>query len=435
MLEEVCHHPHPESAFLFSSLGKAGSIVAQAGQPPQGGMIGQPPMPGQPATMLEKATWLMKNRNMPAFSPPAPSEAAASWANHASIANDKAQDALMDILRIKSDALDRINTIAAQGQKVMEKAELTRENMVNDFNKEAVDVYNNFTAAKEAVSRMMKMAETQLVAAKRIAAKTDDASRVLENPIQGNSTAVAQSSFADKAEGTSGVENNAEIEPILDMIRKYMASVKSGEKSFPSLLSLVRNRGDPLASVVSQASAESSKLSSDQLAQNAKTAEEIALQSIGDARREADVKAFNTRLSFGTIMHDTAAAVSAALKSAKDLSQSVVMKELNAEKEILTLLREAQQTSLDAANEASKAETIARRAADFANQMAGKAAYAQNAAGQAMAAQMAQAMGYPVSVHGTPSPFPPFQVQQASVDGVACLMLVAQRRAKLGDYI
>ena len=403
----------------------------KSGQPPQqAGLPGQPPrpVPGQ------QNTWLMKNRNPPAFAPPAPSEAAASWANHASIANDKAQDALNDIIKIKTDAFNRINTIAQQAQKVMQQVEVSRESMVKDFNKEAIAVYNNYTVAKQAVADMLKMAEAQLIAAKKMASSADNATRIL-----GKSTAakVTTASFADKTPDPAQEQSNPEIEPILQMIRKYMASIKSGQKPYPTPLKPVNENSstiDPLQSVAGTASKESAEQSSEQFAKLAKETEQAALKSIGDARNEADVKAFMARLSVGTLMHDTAAAVSVALKSAKDLSETVMLKELQAEKDILNLLREAQQTSLDAANEAIKAETIARRAADFTNQMAGKAMYAQNAAGQAMAAQMAQAMGYPVSVQGMPSPFPPIPVTQASMDIMTCL-LVPYRKTKLGEFI
>ncbi len=230
------------------------------------------------------------------------------------------------------------------------------------------------------------------------------------------------------------------------MIRKYMENMKDvPEVKAPPVSSDIKSTApsqtvadqgpDPLEPVADAAKEQSAKQSTEQLGAAAKEAESKALANIGDANHEAQLKAFMARLSIGTLMHDTAAAVSAALKSAKDAGTNVMLKEINAEKDILDLLRQAQQTSLDAANEASRAEAIAMRAADYTRQMAAKADFAQNAAGQALAAQMAQAMGYPIAVHGEPSPFPPLAT--AFIPPLACVLLGTSpfHRDRLSSYI
>jgi hypothetical protein len=423
--------------------------------------MGQPPM-GQPPLGQPGSTWLMKNRNPPAFAPPAPSEAAASWANHASLANDKAQDALRDIIQIKTDALSKVNQIAEQARKVMEKVEALRQSTVTDFNKESIAVFNNYMVAKDSVLKMLKMAEGQLLAAKKIAQKADHNARILSKssgkaaagPSPGADAKVTKASFAQVTSFPKKVPKdtgNPEIDPILKLIREYMAKINKGKGgealTQPRVASgatastnqtVNSNASDPLKNVAENEAKESAKQSVEELDRQAKESELKAIEGLADSRNEAAVKAFMARLSMGTLMHDTAAAVSAALKSARDAGQNLIVKEINAEKDILDLLRQAQQTSLDAANEAIKAETVARRAADFTRLMATKAKYAQNAAGQAMAAQMAQAMGYPVAVKGEPSPFSKWSdVQQASTDSVLCsvVMLQSQRKERVKAFI
>jgi hypothetical protein len=439
-----CHSHEPVAFPLSRGLGMAGAMMTQ-----QPMMMGAQPMPGQPGMygaglptvgqpgmpmmgqsgmnggMAPAGTnWLMKNRGPIPFNPPAPAEAAASWANHASIANEKAQSALQDIEKIKADAFSRINSIADQAQQVMAKAEATRQNIANDFNKEALVVFNNYTVAKDAVLKMLKMAENQALAAKKASLNVYKAN--LKTASLGGTRKPSDSSFAEATSfPRKRVPVGDDIAPILDMIRKYMATLKSNG----SILKGPSVAGDvqaitPTKTVASQgidapeAQPSNTPESSEKLQQASKAAENKVMDSIGNANNEADVRAFMARLSTGTLMHDTAAAVSTALKSAKDAAERVMIKEINAEKEILDLLRQAQQRSLDAANEAIRAEGIARRAADFTRSMAAKADYAQHASAQALAAQMAQAMGYPVAVKAEPSPFPP--VPPVS-DGTAAL--------------
>lgn len=479
------HHHHAVS-FPQTYPGAAQPNSAAQAQPAPGATMAPGAKPNAALASMGK-NWLMKNRGPPPFNPPAPAEAAASWANHASLANDKAQSALRDIEKIKVDAFARVNQIAEQAQKVMEKAEMTRQSVANDFNKEAVSVFNNYTVAKDAVLKMLKMAEAQALAAKKAAQIVDDSARYLSKA-KGKSLSVGQqvrtkassfaevSSFPKKSTATTGKNSSAhhhskttggrshkavtkpeplqpkpmkenDISPILEMIRKYMDNMKqtpdkfkagpvSGDIRSTAPSATVASQGsDSLAPVADAAKEESAKQSTEQLEAAAKEAEAKALANIGDANHEAQIKAFMARLSMGTLMHDTAAAVSAALKSAKDAGTNVMLKEINAEKEILDLLRQAQQTALDSANEASKAEAIALRAAEFTRHMAAKADFAQNAAGQALAAQMAQAMGYPIAVHGEPSPFPP--VEEAFIPPLACVLLgtSAFRRDRLSSYI
>ena len=117
------HHHHAVS-FPQTYPGAAQPNSAAQAQPAPGATMAPGAKPNAALASMGK-NWLMKNRGPPPFNPPAPAEAAASWANHASLANDKAQSALRDIEKIKVDAFARVNQIAEQAQKVMEKAEMT----------------------------------------------------------------------------------------------------------------------------------------------------------------------------------------------------------------------------------------------------------------------------------------------------------------------
>ena len=384
--------------------------------------------------------WVYGNQTAPSFTPPAPAEAAAAWANHASVANDKAQDALRDIMQIRTDAANRVNSLHSQAQQTMDQIEALRASTLNNLKNDSTVVYNNYVAAKQEVVKMLHAAQKQALAAKELATNTSDAVREQQ---LAQKMSVQASSFADKeskVDDSPGdkpppvddskvtepqqTEEQRDIENILKMIRQYTASKVGATKTVAAV--------DDLAEISKQASSGSAKQSSEELRQSWAEKSAKAQDQLKHSAKDGDVKAFMARLSEGTLLYDTAAAVSAALKSAKDLGDTLVQKELDAEKQILGLLRDAQQSTIDAANEASKAEMIAMKAANFTQQMADQAKYAQNAAGQAMAAQMAQALGFSVTPQPTASPFmtlPPL-TQAGILDLSSTILLLAGNSGK-----
>jgi MoxR-like ATPase len=179
---------------------------------------------------------------------------------------------------------------------------------------------------------------------------------------------------------------------------------------------------DPLAKAEASAKTESADQSAAQLKAAEADRKAAASDVIKKTPGDADASKYLARLSAATIIHDGAIAVDNALKQAKDSADALVLKEVDAEKKILDLMRQAETARLEAAQEAGQAALKIKQAVDFTREMARKATYAQNAAGQAMAAQMAQAMGFPVTPQGVPSPFPPPTATEASIPVVALSM-------------
>ena len=113
------------------------------------------------------------------------------------------------------------------------------------------------------------------------------------------------------------------------------------------------------------------------------------------------------KIAEDTLFHDAAMALNNQLKSAKDFSDRLVMKELKAEQKIMKIISDAQRAALRSANVANRAELVAARALAYIENLREQSEYAQNASGQALAAQMAQALGFPVAAKGVPSLFAP----------------------------
>lgn len=421
-------------------------------------------------------SWLFRGKTAPSFTPPAPAETAAAWANHASMANDKAQDALRDIMQIRTDAANRVNVLNLQAQQTMDQVEALRASTLHSIKTDSAAVYNNYFAAKAAVSKMLHAAQKQALAAKELATGTQDAIREQQLSHKMTSSSLKSSSFADdsnagekphsdapkssepvekaepssrkidqtKTDGSSSslfpggdvgsgkltepqqTSDQRDLDNILKMIRRFSSNKVEATKTVAGI-----QEKDDLTEISQQASADSRHKSSEELKQSWENKNAKAQSQIKFSKDNADVKAFMARLSEGTLLYDTAAAVSAALKSAKDLGDALVMKELDAEKQILGLLNKAQQSTIDAANEASRAEMIAFKAAKFTQKMASSAAYAQNAAGQAMAAQMAQAMGFQVAPRPVNVPPPTL----AGIDQLAILFVAEKRRSTLSSLI
>lgn len=523
-------HQHHDTAFLgFGPVTTAtqGYPPAAAGAPPPAGgssffsrfsgsapqptpvnpclaPYGQPPMSMGPQPQVN--SWLLNKQTAPAFAPPAPAEAAASWANHAADANMKAQDALRDISQIKATALAKLQELSDQSAQAMAKVEQVRDATVSDLQRESQLVWNNYMAAKGIITKMLKDAETQAQATYKISQNLNDAHRqskfandlpALKNQgVGGSSANKSTSTFAQiptafagtgssddllsgmgggSAPGpsstggglglvsggsmksptggaTSGAPNpnssntnsanvnngdplaslgasgggnlppseltNADeqdLQHVIGMIKQYMQSLQNPQQGASNSSS-----ADPLGPVSTKAKADSAAASSKEFDAKVSSMKEGAAAAKAAGKAEARALIITTKLMEKTMGLDAANAISKALKEANDAAQRFMLKEIDSEKQLLDVLRQAQTSVVEAANIASKAEAVATQAATYAHQMAMRADYAQNAAGQAMAAQMAQAMGYPVAVKGEPSPFP--LVQEMGISPITCIV-------------
>lgn len=464
---------------------------------------GQPPMSMGPQPQVN--SWLFNKQTAPAFAPPAPAEAAASWANHAAVANMKAQDALRDISQIKATALAKLQELSDQSAQAMAKVEQVRDATVADLQRESQLVWNNYMAAKGIITKMLKDAEAQAQATFKISQNLNDVYRqsefandlpALKNQGVGGSSANTSSTFAQiptafpldgstddllsgmgggntgsglgsvsggstngssdvsaalagasesnsitnggtddllkssnggggpDTEGAPGGSNfppsqlttadEQDLQHVMGMIKQYMQTLQNSQQGASN-----SSWADPLGPVSMKAKADSAAASSKAFDAKVSSMKESAAAAKAAGKAEARALIITTKLMEKTMGLDAANAISKALKEAKDAAQRFMLKEIDSEKQLIDVLRQAQTSVVEAANIASKAEAVATQAATYARQMAMRADYAQNAAGQAMAAQMAQAMGYPVAVKGEPSPFP--LVEQMGISPITCI--------------
>lgn len=414
----------PASGGMYGQpAGPYGGMQGGAGMAPAGGMAPGGMFGGTP----QSKSWLMNRTTGPAFAPPPPAEAAANWANHAAIANSKAEGALSEILAIKQAAISKMKELDIKADRIQQDFNSMRESTISDLRKEAATVWHNYQEAKQSTMQMLKAAETQAIAAKKLVTGASDAVRV-------KSASFAQravdTSFAKKVPvsaapkgGAKDTKSDPEVDAVLQSIRNYMAKLKAGE------VKVAVKTVDPLAKAADSAKAESAEQSAAQMKAAEAERKAAAADVIKNTPADADSAKYLARLSAATIIHDGAIAVDNALKLAKDSADALVLKDIEAERKILDLMREAQTLNMQAAEEVSKAEATVRKAIDFTNDMAHKAAYAQNAAGQAMAAQMAQAMGFPVAPQGVPSLFAPPAVAEACIpSAVLALTLPRENR-------
>ena len=262
--KEAHHDEHTSSSFPW---GAGGGMFGQPagggmyGQPMGGGMYGQPAsggMYGQPAGPYggmqggagmapaggmapggmfggtpQSKSWLMNRTTGPAFAPPPPAEAAANWANHAAIANSKAEGALSEILAIKQAAISKMKELDIKADRIQQDFNSMRESTISDLRKEAATVWHNYQEAKQSTMQMLKAAETQAIAAKKLVTGASDAVRV-------KSASFAQravdTSFAKKVPvsaapkgGAKDTKSDPEVDAVLQSIRNYMAKLKAGE--------------------------------------------------------------------------------------------------------------------------------------------------------------------------------------------------------------
>jgi len=130
-------------------------------------------------------------------------------------------------------------------------------------------------------------------------------------------------------------------------------------------------------------------------------------ETLGSASRQA--KTLDARLTGDekALFIKAANQINSAIFSANKIADKLLLKELRAEQRIESTARSAERSAMSAVRAIDQAALKAAQAVKYIHSLRDQALYSNNAAGQAMAAQMAQAMGFPISAKGVPSPFPP----------------------------
>lgn len=413
-----------------------------------GGMYGQPyGQPGamgsgmySPAGQPQVNSWLMRGVTGPSFAPPAPAEAAAAWSNHASVAAQKAQHAYLDIEKVKADSIQRINDLNAKADTAVGTIKQLRDTYLEDLQKESSAVWNSYSAAKAAVDKMFKEAAEYSKSAYNLAQGTSDALRTQKFSAEISKLGGAKaSSFVDTPPAPVRFAHKSDEEAVMSLVRKYMEEVSKGGQASKDIKS---EQVAPIAVIAKTASTEHSRSHIAKVASDMKSASD---KTLAGTPSKAQSLEFLTKAAGATLLQDTATAMNTQLKHTEALVEKLTAKELDAEHKILEAISSAQKDLLEGANIASKASIIAGKALAKIENFQQQSEYAQNAAGQAMAAQMAQAMGFPIAAKSVPSPFPPPMraasypfsgaVYSQSMEGVMQLLppTIFQTRQKLSD--
>jgi len=160
-LHESGHHA--DTSFLFNSMpmGMGRGYSAYPPMAPNGNTMigtgavfnpaGAPPNTIQP----QSNTWLLRNQTAPAFTPPAPAEAAAMWSNHAAVAAQKAKMALTDIHNLRQSAISQVNDLRTQAQTARAEMRQQTDAALSEMQQGSLDVINNYALAKTAVAKMV----------------------------------------------------------------------------------------------------------------------------------------------------------------------------------------------------------------------------------------------------------------------------------------
>jgi hypothetical protein len=150
-------------------------------------------------------------------------------------------------------------------------------------------------------------------------------------------------------------------------------------------------------------------------------------KGLAKATPEAVAYKFAGEIARQTLMRDAANTINQVIDSARQITDKMVVKQVHAEGQINETISQTEQTASDLLQNINDVSTQADDAMKYINQLKDQALYAHNAAGQAMAAQMAQAMGFPISAKGITSPFPPPpSIQQASIGYMIAIISVAK---------
>jgi hypothetical protein len=313
-----------------------------------------------------------------------------------------------------------------------------------------------------------------------------------------SSPRTATSSFAKKSQSstTSSTFNyqptgDPELDRVLAMIKKYVdqttgatgddkpsAAVASQTKAASSAKSssisskiIGKGKGSSSASTTKSSSKSSSWFGQGNSKGGTSSVEDevvdaTAAQSTADSKRQLDEKIdkmstdsaaklakaspeaiaykYAGAIAQQTLMQDASNTINEVIESARQITDDMTVKQVEAEGQINETISQTEQSATDVLQNINDVASQASEALDYINQLKDQALYAHNAAGQAMAAQMAQAMGFPISAKGITSPFPPppqigeQDVEQAAIPIeyiVAQLFLREGTRKHVGSFI
>ena len=416
----VLHH---DSSFaVFGPYGPPyGAQPATGGSPP--GAYGQQPpgmfgqsnpasgMYGQQGSAPQSSSWLLRGRTGPSFAPPAPAEAAANWANHASLASAKAENVLMDIEKIRADAMQQVSKLSSEADQILAKVQSLSAKTVGDLQTESDKVILAYAAGKKAIDQMFLAAARDA----KIVSKwpTSGASpKTIELPADasksgisetGDKTAMADTSFAlFRRRHHHPTTGDPEVDAALTLVRQQIALMKGQQgRHGHHHGGTVRHGGRGREGGTDGQGGTGRHGGTDREGGTG------GKRHVNKHDRADEKERIAAKAASAVLLHDASNAINIALKNAKDLADKMNVREFESERQILEMLGRAQQSELKAAQIAGRAEIVAGRAVHYAQKMSHLAQYAQNAAGQAMAAQMAQAMGFPIAARGVPSPLPP----------------------------
>jgi hypothetical protein len=483
---------HQETSFIFPSRPMGPSLAptpmmrqsnnAMIGSGAVFNPPGAPPNPLQP----QSQTWLLKNRTSPAFAPPAPAEAAAMWSNHAALAAHKAKSAVRDIEHLRQSAIAQLNDLRTQAQ--ISRSELRQETdaALSEMKQGSLDIMNNYALAKAAVAKMYKTAEKYAVGAYKMAQDVNDAKRTEAfanelKTLKGSTVGIKSKSTADSAKSggprtatssfanrpTSGKSSfnyeptgDPELDRVLAMIKRHVDKLngvkvddsatgsvgsvaKSATKSTTKSSSLTGKDKAPKSGVVGEvvdaAKAESAAASNKQMDEKIAKMSSDSSAKLSNASPEAVAYKYAGEIAKETLTRDASNVIKEVIESARQIVDDMTVKQVEAEGQINESVSQAEQNASDVLQNINNTASEADEALRYIEQLKDQALYANNAAGQAMAAQMAQAMGFPISAKGITSPFPPPpNIEQAVVTTPAIfshIFMAKELKTRIASFI
>ena len=196
--------------------------------------------------------------------------------------------------------------------------------------------------------------------------------------------------------------------------------------------------------VVDATAAQSTADSKRQLDEKIDKMSTASAAKLAKASPEAVAYKYAGEIAQQTLTQDASNTINEVIESARQITDDMTVKQVEAEGQINETISQTEQSANDVLQNINDVASQASEALDYINQLKDQALYAHNAAGQAMAAQMAQAMGFPISAKGITSPFPPppqigeQDVEQAAIPIefiVSQLFLREGTRKHVGSFI
>ena len=293
----------------------------------------------------------------------------------------------------------------------------------------------------------------------------------------------ATSSFAKKSAKTSASTFNyeptgdPELDRVLAMIKKYVdqtTGASDGSEAKATTAAAKTTSGSKAVSASATKSTSKSGSwfgkSKNKEGKSASVEDEVvdatATESMADSNRKIDAKIdkmssdsakklakaspeavaykYAGEIAKQTLMQDASNTINEVIESARQITDDMTLKQVEAEGQVNETISQTEQTANDVLQNLNDVSSQADEALKYIEQLKDQALFAHNAAGQAMAAQMAQAMGFPISAKGIPSPFPPpptppeADVKEASIPldlVLSRLILIHSTKRNIGSFI